>query len=292
MKLLIIGHSVVDHINDEIKPGGIYYTSTGLYNYKDNDDEIYLLTSVSELSSFHFNSLYSQINMKFAQLVNEIPTVVLKIHKTKERDECYLNLTDKLRVDPQINYEIFNGILINMITGFDIELNDLKMIRSRFKGPIYFDVHTFSRGMDENHRRKFRPVPESAEWLKCIDILQANETEIKTLSSQIELNAIADEILNKGVKYLIITRGAEGASLYFKSASTIKSIHENAINVKAANSIGCGDIFGAVFFYSYIKSGNPEAALKFANAAAGVITTYNNFMDYKKLKQDAERYIN
>jgi hypothetical protein len=43
----------------------------------------------------------------------------------------------------------FNGIMINMISGFDITLEQLKTIRKNFSGPVYMDVHTFSRGVDK-----------------------------------------------------------------------------------------------------------------------------------------------
>jgi hypothetical protein len=52
MKLLIIGHSVEDHVDQsgiiQTKPGGIYYSAAALGNFKDPEDEIYLCTSVSE----------------------------------------------------------------------------------------------------------------------------------------------------------------------------------------------------------------------------------------------------
>ena len=292
MKILVIGHSVVDHINDNIKPGGIYYSTTALYNFKDKDDEISLLTSLSDDSYYHFESLYSMIDIKNSQRVKEIPTVFLKIHKTKERDECYLSLTDKLIINSEIDFDEFDGILINMITGFDIELEDLKLIRSKFNGPIFFDVHTFSRGMDENRKRKFRKIPNAGDWVSNIDILQANETEIGTLSGENELNEIINELFNRGIKILIITKGAEGASIYFKENSTIKRLDENALPVNSINNVGCGDIFGAVFFYSYIKSSNLINGLKKANAAAGVSTTYKSFEEYKNLKHDTDRFIN
>jgi sugar/nucleoside kinase (ribokinase family) len=292
MKILIIGHSVVDHINNEIKPGGIYYSATGLYNFKDKDDEISLLTSFSDDSYFHFESLYSRIDIGLSQKVKEIPTVFLKIHKTKERDECYLNLTDKLFINPGINFNEFDGILINMITGFDIDLEDLKTIRSKFSGPIYFDVHTFSRGMDENHKRKFRKIPNAGEWVSNIDILQANETEIQTLSDESDLDKIIDEVFDYGLKLLIITKGEKGTSIYFIEKSVLKTLKRDALPVNSINSVGCGDIFGAVFFYSYIRSYNLISCLENANTAAGVSTTYKSFEEYKSLKYDTDRFVN
>ena len=43
----------------------------------------------------------------------------------------------------------FDGIFINMITGFDINQKQIEDVRKKFKGLIYFDVHTLSRGVSE-----------------------------------------------------------------------------------------------------------------------------------------------
>lgn len=292
MKILIIGHSVVDHINDEIKPGGIYYSVSGLYNFKNEEDEISLLTSYSEESLIHFQYLYSKINIELSRKVEKVPSVYLKIHKDKEREECYSNLTDKLYINPEINFNNYDGIYINMVSGFDINLENLKLIRANYKGLIYFDVHTFSRGLDENNNRYFRKIPNAGEWISNIDILQTNENEIFTLSDKTNLNKIISEIFNYGIKLLIITKGEKGVSIYYEENSIIKSVSENAIKVNTVNPVGCGDIFGAVFFYSYIKSGNFEAALKTANAVAGVCTSYKSFEEFKNIKNDVDGFIN
>ena len=50
IKLLVIGHTVLDHINYpesfQIKPGGIFHTANALINIKNDEDEIFLLTSI------------------------------------------------------------------------------------------------------------------------------------------------------------------------------------------------------------------------------------------------------
>ena len=292
MKILIIGHSVVDHINDVIKPGGIYYSAAGLYNFKNEEDEISLLTSFSEESLIHFGNLYSKINIGLSKKVERVPSVYLKIHKDKEREECYSNLTDKLFISHEIDFNKYDCIYINMVSGFDINIEDLKLIRSQFSGQIYFDVHTFSRGLDENNNRYFRRIPDAKEWLSNIDILQTNENEIFTLSDETDLNKIINEIFESGVKYLLITKGENGVSIFYKENSIVKSISENAVKVNAVNPVGCGDIFGAVYIYSYIKSGNFETALKTANAVAGVCTSYKSFEEFKNLKSDVDGFIN
>jgi len=52
--------------------------------------------------------------------------------------------------------------------------------------------------------------------------------------------------------------------------------------------VWCGDVFGAVFFYSYISRGNKniEKVLKLANIAAGYTASYKDMNDFKNLKDN------
>ena len=62
MKILLIGHSVIDTIDSsfgrQVKPGGIYYSAAGMYYIKDPSDEIYLLTALTEEGNEIFNNIY------------------------------------------------------------------------------------------------------------------------------------------------------------------------------------------------------------------------------------------
>lgn len=291
MKITVIGQSVIDHINDSVKPGGIFYTVTGLQNYIEQDDEILLITSVSKDTYFQFADLYSNVNTEYTRFVKKIPEVKLKINTSGERKESYLRMTEKLIIPPEFDFSDSDGILINMITGFDIDLNDLANIRLGYSGPIYFDVHTLSRGINEKGERFFRRIPGFDEWIKLIDIMQVNENELFTLSDSKNSNDIIKEVLNLGLKCLIVTRGKRGASIYYINNSIIQSEKVDPISINAVNTVGCGDIFGAVFFYSYIMSRNYHSSFKIANSAAGVSTTYSSFEEFKRIKTDADKYI-
>src|ERR1035437_6409029 len=148
MKLLIIGHSVEDHIKSEqneiVKPGGIYYSVSALTSIASND-EIFLCTYIEIENHTLFSDAYSKCVPDFISVTDSIPKVLLTIHGEKEREERYKNVVQNLKV-PYEKLNEFDGILINMVTGFDIDLNILKKIRQNFTGIIYFDVHTLSRG--------------------------------------------------------------------------------------------------------------------------------------------------
>src|SRR4030065_53912 len=121
-----------------------------------------------------------------------------------------------------INY-IYVQVLINMISGYDISLDQLKRLRKNYSGMIYFDVHTFSRGLDENGHRIFRRIADFNEWAQCIDILQTNESELLTLSDKKEEAEIVDELFSYGINQIIITKAERGATVFFREHKLVKN---------------------------------------------------------------------
>jgi len=287
---MVIGHSVVDFINSAAekhkRPGGIYFSTVGLSSFKKGNDTITLLSSLDNENEELFRKVYSGIDSSQIQYVNLLPKVHLNVEGNKERCEAYENITEKLELN---NLELFNeydGILINMITGFDINLEDLVAIRKQFKGPIYFDVHSLSRGLDENYKRFFRTIPNIEEWLANITILHANKNELKSIVDAEDEILSAEFVLSRGPEIVVITKGSEGAAVYFKDEGELKNIQVNPIEINSVNHVGCGDVFGSVFFYFYILTKDISESLKFANTAAGVFTSYSSHDHFSRLKED------
>lgn len=283
MKILAIGHSIIDHIeniNDgQPLPGGIYYSIIGLLSQKNNNDKVFLLTSINDDGCHLFEKVYSKVDLTYSVAKSELPEVFLSHNKMNERIEVYKNLSSQLSLDKINDWNFFDGILINMITGFDISLSQLKEIRKNFLGTIYFDLHTLSRGVDEKLKRDYRALHDADEWLKAIDILQCNEQELRTISFTENNDRNIEAILNRGLKYLIITKGEKGAELFFKEDEKIMlfSVKGKRVNIK--NRIGSGDIFGAVFFYNYLCHEKVENCLTRANDfAAKAVSTQINFI--------------
>jgi len=293
MNFLVIGHSVVDEIfekhSNTIKPGGIYYTVISLLSLVESKDKIFLCTNTAEGNPDLFGFVYNQVENTFIRKVKSIPFVKLVISENGERKETYTELDENL-ILPEEDFDLFDGILINMITGYDVSLNQLNELRKNFDGLIYFDVHTLSRGVDNNLERNFRRIKNFDLWTECIDILQANESELQTLSDKGKEIEIVEELLSYGIKQVLITRSDRGATVYFLDNKSVVRIDEIALKVKSMNKVGCGDVFGAVYFYNYIKNKNVKLALEKANLYAGIATTYNNEKDFFNLKNDADEW--
>ena len=292
MKILIIGQSVVDRINQDgnvsVKPGGIHYSVAGVSSFIEDNDQIYLCTTISKKDEYLFKGFYSVVKQEFIGFREKIPAVNLTIHKNRERDERYENITQNLNL-PDKDLNLFDGIFVNMVTGYDLNLKQAEYIREKFKGTIYFDVHTFSRGYDENGNRNFRRIPGFDKWAKCVDIIQANEEELKTLSGKSDEREIVRKLLGCGVQQVIITKAEKGVRIYYNQAGELESVFYPAIKIKTVNKVGCGDVFGAVYFYNYIRTRNVNKSLQIANVAAGCTATYSNINDFKNLKNDVQQ---
>ncbi len=289
MKILLIGHSIIDHFENDtdnrIYPGGIYYSALGLLSVGKSNDEIFILTGINNNTYKIFKNIYDKVNQTFMIELNKMPEVILKNSTDKEREEVYKNISSTLKISHIDNWNQFDGILINMITGFDITLDDLTLIRKYYHGKIYFDVHTLSRGIDDNMNRHFRKIPDFDVWLKNIDIIQCNQSEIKTISEFEKEDEIIEHVLKQNEKVLIITREKSGVSLFYKKDDVIESFYEKGIEIKQLNNIGCGDIFGTVFFYSYLCSKDLHSSLVIANNKAALAASV-------KLSEKPELFLN
>lgn len=267
MKLLLIGHSVFDTIingeNIKTSPGGIFYTAQQIAHLSSSKDEIFLLTQFDNQTFKYFLPVYSRFDDKLFQRVDAIPSVKLILREGSERKEIYENTSPKLSLE-NFDYSVFDGILINMITGTDININDLKIIRSQSNALIHFDVHTLSRPMDESGDRIFTVIPDFDDWARNIDILQSNEFEFNTLGRFDNHYERINHFLSLGVKIILITKGSKGAVLFFKKDTELISYFVSAVEIKNADTVGCGDVFGASFFYNYIRNKNVYESLSFA----------------------------
>ncbi|MBL1212738.1 MAG: carbohydrate kinase family protein [Ignavibacteriae bacterium] len=283
MNLLLIGHSVVDKIlsgeNEIIKPGGIYYSAFGLSFLSNKNDRLKLVTQLDDLRKNLFENVFSNFDTTLIEPVAKVPTVKIKLFEDKEREEQYLNFANKIDLKELQGTENFDGILVNMITGNDITVYDLSSLRRKYDSLIYLDVHSLAKQLDAQNKMQLRQIPDVEKWLNNIDILQANELEARSIISKTDDNEIAEFVLSSGPKIFIITKGSKGASVYYKSSNEIKSLYCTPVIGKTINPVGCGDIFGAAFFYNYLLNRNAVDAAKFANTIAGLSTKTNSEKD-------------
>lgn len=289
MNIFVIGHSVLDHIssgeNFRFQPGGIFYTALALSTLKKEDDVFDLCTGIEKDALVHFEPAFKHFSVRHCPSVERIPRVHLTIFADAERCERFENLDTKLEI-PFSELNSYDAIFINMISGFDINLEDLIKIREVFKGIIYFDVHSLSRGLGSGMVRELRTIPGFINWAARLNIIQANENEVLTLSTKTDVQETAEELLHAGLDTLIVTKGEKGADLYYLENGELQILFEPALKTDVINKVGCGDVFGAYYFYNFLKTNDRRYALKVAAAAGSIVTQFDSFDKYSTLANE------
>lgn len=178
-----------------------------------------------------------------------------------------------------------DALYINFISGFELDLETLQLLRQHFTGPIYCDLHMLVMAVQPSGLRTLQPLPNVAEWCRCFDLLQVNEEEVSAMAP--DPMALAATALAARVRCLAVTLGSRGA-VYFAApgfgqladlnsqpalgpaSGAIRTALVQAIPVDLdGDPTGCGDVWGATFFSRLLAGDNIEDAMRRAHEAAG-----------------------
>ncbi len=300
MKYGVVGHLCLDviHLPDgsEVQSyGGIFFSLASLANIVDDGDLIYPIFGVGEVDydkfierlKFYRNVVVDGI-FKFPGLTNRVH---LFYQDKQERTECSVHIAKPIEFD-KIKYLIdvgVDGIFINMISGFDVELGTLRKLRGNYEGYIHFDVHSMTLGVDEKNIRYRVRLRSWREWFENVDTVQMNEFESRAIGEpNWDDDELAEEVLKLGVKAMVITRASLGATVYYFD-NGLKRADLKAYDVEVVDPTGCGDVFGSAFFYKFSKTKDPIVSTDFANFVAGLNATIPGSTQIDKLKDLVRR---
>jgi hypothetical protein len=178
-----------------------------------------------------------------------------------------------------------DALYVNLISGFELDLETAKLLRAHFEGPTYGDLHSLFLGITADGTRVLEHLPGAAEWCRCFDFVQVNEDEMTMMDS--DPLAFAARALHEGVRTLVVTLGSRGA-VYFAapgfsritdlqrgSLSTdfgpVKTELVPAVTPRLTNDTdptGCGDVWGATYFSRLLAGDDFRAAMQAAMSAA------------------------
>ncbi|MDQ3674113.1 MAG: carbohydrate kinase family protein [Gemmatimonadota bacterium] len=178
-----------------------------------------------------------------------------------------------------------DALYINLISGFELDLETAQLVRQHFRGPIYCDLHSLLLALQPNGLRTPQPLPNPAAWCRCFDLIQVNEEEMTMMASDaMGLAAIA---LANGVNSLTVTLGSRGivyiAAPGFERLADLRrgTLGEAGGAVRTAlvpakppkhgtpgDPTGCGDVWGATYFSRLLAGDKLDAALDRALEAA------------------------
>jgi hypothetical protein len=295
MKLTVIGHGCIDvfHRTDgteEKRLGGIFHSVAALANLASDRDTIFPVISIgSDEEAVFRRELEQYKNIDLSGML-VVPGPSNHVHYFDDQpNECSQDLPKPIPYRHIKKFLNVDGIYVNMITGRDITVDTLDEIRLDIrpkKTPIHLDMHCLTLQVQEDGTRTFKPMADWRRWCFMTDSVQMNAQE----AAEISVEHFNDELLAKQmmplmVQAFIITRGAEGATLYREDHKTLKTIElksEPAGTV--VSTLGSGDIFGVSLLYSFLKKKNYTDAAQFAQHAASHTTAFSLTEKHRQLK--------
>jgi hypothetical protein len=181
-----------------------------------------------------------------------------------------------------------DALYVNLISGWELNLETAQLLRQHFSGVVYCDVHSLLLAVDADGFRVPHALQNVAAWMQCFDLVQANEDELALLAP--DAMALAATALASGVSAINVTLGPRGAVYFaapgFEQLSDIRRGRLPASGalagpirtalvpaVRAGESgtcdpTGCGDVWGATYFARLLAGDKLGDAIDAAMRAA------------------------
>ncbi|MEO7999020.1 MAG: PfkB family carbohydrate kinase [Gemmatimonadaceae bacterium] len=194
---------------------------------------------------------------------------------------------------PVLDDAKLDALLVNFLSGWELDLPTMQMLRGHLDIPIYCDLHMLMWAVQSDGRRTLRVLPDVAQWCACFDVLQMNEDEMAMLAP--DPLALAATAMAAGTSCLCITLGSQG--VVYVAAPGFERLSDrperNRIStgsrggaggfgaVRTAlvpatiaqvdgdgDPTGCGDVWGATHFSRLLAGDMLSEAILAANKAA------------------------
>lgn len=144
---------------------------------------------------------------------------------------------------------------------------------------------------DPNIRKEMLDLPGMREALlhalENTDLFMPSGPEIFLFTKATEEKAAIAELLARGIKAIVIKRGADGAS-YFDQSGEVTS---PAFRVEEIDPTGAGDSFGAAFVTCWLRNMTAGDALRIANATGARAVGVKGPMEGTSTMAEIETFI-
>lgn len=171
-----------------------------------------------------------------------------------------------------------DALYVNLISGFELDLDTATRLRGAVAGPIYGDLHSLLLGVGGSGHRVPRPLERRDEWLAAFDVAQVNEHELQLVAGVDDPWQVADRAVRSGLGALLVTRGPAGVAVVsategprpWAARDPRPRRWEVPVDVAAetGDPTGCGDVWGATCFVALVRGEPLETAIRTANRAA------------------------
>lgn len=179
-----------------------------------------------------------------------------------------------------------DALYINLISGFELDLETAQLIRQHFRGPIYCDLHSLLLGTAHDGMRIPQALANATDWYRCFDVIQVNEQEAALLAP--DPMTLAATAFSAGAQFLAMTAGSRGVIYFaapgFEKITDVTKLRQMMVphtgpirtakisatpsREKNGDPTGCGDVWGATYFSRLLAGENFIEAMQKAMVAA------------------------
>ncbi len=288
MKFVLVGHFCFDvfHSGDgaeEVHPGGIYTAAAMLSSIAGKNDTIVPVCGVAREDLSGVIETFEKLPGVSTDGFYKIDALTNRVHIFSGTNggsiTCSKDIAPPIPFERLRRHVASDGMLINMISGFDIALETLDQIRMlarEEKTVIHLDYHNLTLGLNDRHERYRRPLDTWRRWAFMLDTVQLNEEEIGGLdgSTDDEMTTVG-HMLTLGPKGVLVTRGSRGVTAYVDSQKHVTRHDIDPATVADPGTVGNGDRFGAAFLYAMVTGGNVLDAARAAVSSLSQVLNHN-----------------
>jgi len=287
MRIAILGTIVYDEIVTHLGErrqsfGGITYNVAALTSLIDRGTELVPIAQVG----------YDRYDDVLALYAGYSGVVTDGLRRLADRKNAHVQLaytsvtarTERMQnIPPPLGPEQIDlaagcdAILVNFITGRELDMDAFARLGAEARGHLHLDVHNKITRWTPAGEREFVGLLDWRAWLSHATTVQMNEFEVEQVLSRPirgsdEYLAAAAEMLTAGPKGVMITLGPQGSVLAYRGDDGAYGCLWPAANLGTViDTTGCGDSFSAGFLWEYLRRGD----MMWANAAANVVGDVN-----------------
>jgi sugar/nucleoside kinase (ribokinase family) len=205
--------------------------------------------------------------------------VQLRYHDRHHRHECLTGGVPPWRwseLEPALNG--LDALYVNLISGFELDIDTATRLRAAVDGPIYADLHSLLLGGEGGGHRTPRPLERRDEWLAAFDVVQVNEAELGLVAGEDDPWLVAEQAVRRGLGTLLVTRGPAGVTVVSARDGPRPWARDGGeprrwevpvdAAVETGDPTGCGDVWGATCFVALVRGEPLDRAVRSANRAA------------------------
>jgi ribokinase len=166
------------------------------------------------------------------------------------------------------------------------------MVLCQLEIPMTTISHTLALCAEARVPVMLDPAPAAALpdaiWTQ-VNWFTPNETEAAFyLGDTIGAEAGAEHLLARGIKGVVLKRGAEGS---YVAVAGGNAGWVPAFKVDAIDTVGAGDCFNGAFAVALLEGLDPWAAVRFASAAAAISVTRRGAQDSMPFRNEVAKFL-